>query len=212
MIETSLALLSIEPAEVLLIGLGGGSMSTYINQHLEKAHIDVVERSKLVRDAAIQHFAVRESDRLHIHICDAFDFLKNMSASTDSRKTTYELVLVDVYSSGSCPDFLSSTEFCQLLKGGVDPRNGVVAINVCGSQVRKMQQHLAGVGFTVSVRTEAEEERPPGQYGSVNIDKPKDAVVVGSSCSSPAGVGAAVVGQEGRTSPAANTNTKRQKT
>lgn len=107
------------PRDVLLVGLGGGSLAKFLLHHYEGCRIDAIEPREDVVRVACEHFLLPEDPRLSVHLCDAHTFLRNAPAALG-----YDLVLVDAYDpSGmvSCvgePVFLSSVRE-RLTEGGV---------------------------------------------------------------------------------------------
>jgi spermidine synthase len=65
-----------EPREVLMIGLGGGSLAKFFYKHMRKASIRVVETDERVIAAARQHFGVPGNDaRLRVEAGDGAEAL-----------------------------------------------------------------------------------------------------------------------------------------
>ena len=56
-----------ELKRILMIGLGGGSISTYYGRAMPDVHIDTVELDQRVIDVAKQYFALRETPRVRYH-------------------------------------------------------------------------------------------------------------------------------------------------
>ena len=113
------------PAEVkriLMIGLGGGSISTYYGRAMPDVHIDTVELDQRVIDVAKQYFALRETPRLRYIAADGRVFLNRS-------KDQYDLILLDAYRGGYVPFHLLTREFYTLVKSRLTP-GGAVAFNV----------------------------------------------------------------------------------
>ena len=113
------------PAEVkriLMIGLGGGSISTYYGRAMPDVHIDTVELDQRVIDVAKQYFALRETPRVRYIAADGRVFLNRS-------KDKYDLILLDAYRGGYVPFHLLTREFYTLVKSRLTP-GGAVAFNV----------------------------------------------------------------------------------
>ena len=113
------------PAEVkriLMIGLGGGSISTYYGRAMPDVHIDTVELDQRVIDVAKQFFALRETPRMRYLAYDGRVFLNR-------NKELYDLILLDAYRGGYVPFHLLTREFYTLVKSRLTP-GGAVASNL----------------------------------------------------------------------------------
>lgn len=109
---------------ILMIGLGAGSVSTYLARAMPDAQIDVVEVDPGVISVARQYFGVRETDRLHIIESDGRVYLARHNA-------LYDLILLDAYRELGVPFHLLTKEFYGLVKEHLAP-GGAVSANVTG--------------------------------------------------------------------------------
>ena len=105
-----------------MIGLGGGSISTYYGRAMPDVHIDTVELDQRVIDVAKQYFALRETPRVRYIAADGRVFLNRS-------KDRYDLILLDAYRGGYVPFHLLTREFYTLVKSRLTP-GGAVAFNV----------------------------------------------------------------------------------
>ena len=105
-----------------MIGLGGGSISTYYGRAMPDVHIDTVELDQRVIDVAKQYFALRETPRVRYIAADGRVFLNRS-------KDRYDLILLDAYRGGYVPFHLLTREFYTLVKDRLTP-GGAVAFNV----------------------------------------------------------------------------------
>ena len=83
-------------SRILMIGLGGGSISTYLGRAMPEVHIDTVEIDPGVIDVAKQYFGMRETPRVSYLAGDGRVFLNRS-------KHLYDLILVDAYHGGYVP-------------------------------------------------------------------------------------------------------------
>ena len=111
-----------EVKRILMIGLGGGSISTYYGRAMPDVHIDTVELDQRVIDVAKQFFALRETPRVRYIAADGRVFLNRS-------KDQYDLILLDAYRGGYVPFHLLTREFYTLVKSRLTP-GGAVAFNV----------------------------------------------------------------------------------
>ena len=111
-----------EPKRILMIGLGGGSISTYYGRAMPDVQIDTVELDQRVIDVAKQFFALRETPRVRYIAADGRVFLNRS-------KDLYDLILLDAYRGGYVPFHLLTREFYTLVKSRLTP-GGAVAFNV----------------------------------------------------------------------------------
>lgn len=85
-----LVLLLCQPQRICLLGLGGGSLANAILHALADCELHAVELRKAVIKVAHRYFQLPRSSRLHIHHCDAQEFI-------DQNALCFDLVMVDLY-------------------------------------------------------------------------------------------------------------------
>jgi spermidine synthase len=107
---------------VLILGLGGGAISTYLGRFLPDATIDTVELDPGVIDAAKKYFGVRETSRVRYLESDGRVFLNR-------HKEPYDLIVVDAFTGSYIPFHLMTKEFFGLVRDRLTP-NGVAAFNI----------------------------------------------------------------------------------
>jgi spermidine synthase len=113
------------PAElkrILMIGMGGGSISTYLGRYVPDVTIDTVEIDPGVIAAAKKYFGIRESDRVRYLSGDGRVFLNR-------NKQPYDLIILDAFHGGYIPFHLLTREFFRLVKRNLTP-GGAVATNL----------------------------------------------------------------------------------
>jgi spermidine synthase len=111
-----------EVKRVLMIGLGGGSISSYLGRFLPDATIDTVEVDPGVIAAAKKYFGMKATTRVRYLEGDGRVFLSR-------RKETYDLILLDAFQGGYVPFHLLTKEFYALLKQRLAP-GGAAIFNV----------------------------------------------------------------------------------
>jgi spermidine synthase len=110
------------PKRILMLGLGAGSLSTYLGRFMPDVAIDTVEIDRRVIDTAKTYFGVRATDRVRYLDGDGRVFLNR-------NKQLYDLILLDAYRGGFVPFHLLTKEFYTLVKQRLTP-GGAVASNV----------------------------------------------------------------------------------
>ncbi len=113
---------------VLMIGLGGGSIQKAFQHDYPDVRVDTVEIDPAVVTVAKRFFAVRESATHQIHVADGRAFLEKTNR-------TYNVILIDAYTSdpagSSVPIQVASQEFFEIVQRRLDPE-GIVELNVMG--------------------------------------------------------------------------------
>jgi len=111
-----------EPKRLLMLGLGGGTLSTYFGRAMPDLAIDTVEIDRRVIETAKQYFGLRESERVRYLDSDGRVYLNR-------NKGLYDLILLDAYRGGFVPFHLLTKEFYTLVKQRLTP-GGAVASNI----------------------------------------------------------------------------------
>ena len=110
------------PREVLMIGLGGGSMARYIHQRMPGTRTTVVEINAKVLAAARSMFHFPADDaRLKVEIADGADYVCEHAGSAD-------VLLVDGFDDGKQPAALCTQAFYDAAYAALRP-GGVMAVN-----------------------------------------------------------------------------------
>jgi spermidine synthase len=111
-----------EPKRVLMIGLGGGAISTYIGLFMPQVSIDTIEIDPAVIAAAKKYFGLRETPRVRYIAGDGRVMLKRNAEK-------YDIIFVDAFRGGYIPFHLLTREFYSLLRDRLAP-GGAVAFNL----------------------------------------------------------------------------------
>jgi len=113
-----------DPKRLLMIGLGAGSISTYLGRQMPDLTIDAVEVDPGVIVAAKTYFGIRETDKVRFIENDGRVFLTR-------NRAPYDVIMVDACQRLGVPFHLLTREFYLLVKQHLVP-GGVVAVNVIG--------------------------------------------------------------------------------
>src|SRR5579863_595305 len=92
------------PQRILMIGLGAGSISTYLARAMPDAQIDVVELDPGVIAAGKKYFGLQETDKVHFIESDGRVYLNR-------HKDLYDLILLDAFRELGIPFHLLTKEF-----------------------------------------------------------------------------------------------------
>jgi predicted membrane-bound spermidine synthase len=111
-----------ETKRILMIGLGAGSISTYLGRAMPDAQIDVVELDPGVIAVGKQYFGLRETDKVRFIESDGRVYLNR-------HKHSYDLILLDAFRELGVPFHMLTREFYALVKEHLAP-GGAVASNV----------------------------------------------------------------------------------
>lgn len=114
-----------EPSEVLMIGLGGGSLAKFIRKHRPQTRITAVEVSSQVAAAARNHFALPENDEyLEVIIGDGTEYIFAHPESAD-------VILLDGFDARCQVEGLATQAFYKACKRALKP-GGVLVVNFWG--------------------------------------------------------------------------------
>ncbi|XP_075689411.1 eEF1A lysine and N-terminal methyltransferase isoform X2 [Rhinoderma darwinii] len=127
---------------VLVVGLGGGSLSLFIHDYFVGSQVEAVEIDSAVLDVACRWFGFSLDDRLKVHLADG---LAHINALAEKGKASYDVVMFDVDSKDtslgmSCPPpaFVEKKFLLNVHKILKD--NGIFILNlVCRDPVLKGQ-------------------------------------------------------------------------
>ncbi|MDF1553702.1 MAG: fused MFS/spermidine synthase, partial [Deferrisomatales bacterium] len=109
-----------ELEKVLVLGLGGGTLTRTLRRYYPRSEITNVEIDGEVVRIARDHFGFRPDTRMALAVEDARRFL---ARTTD----TYDLILLDAYHGDYIPFHLLTREFLELVRGRLNPGGAVVA-------------------------------------------------------------------------------------
>lgn len=117
-------LLNPEPKSILILGLGGGTLSNTFNQLFPTAKIDNVEIDPAVVNVAKNYFGFKESQQVRNVEQDGRIFIKRALL----KKQQYDWIILDAYNGDYIPEHLMTQEFLQEVKSLLST-NGVLSAN-----------------------------------------------------------------------------------
>ena len=112
-----------EPRRILVLGLGGATLPTFLRKHYPGAAIDVAEIDPEVVDVAKKFFGFREDERMRAHVGDGRRFIENV------RQPQYDMIFLDAFGAHNVPEHLTTQEFLLSVRRAVMP-SGVVVGNI----------------------------------------------------------------------------------
>ncbi len=119
-------LFSPDPQRVLFLGLGGGSMATFLHNCFPQCGIDVVERSALIVDVAHKFFQFPKDERIKVHVMEALQFLEQPF------EFGYDLIFMDLYTAEEMAKVVGEQSLFKLCYQHID-NQGVMVWNIWGS-------------------------------------------------------------------------------
>jgi spermidine synthase len=117
-----------EPKQVLIVGLGGGSLPKYCYRHLPECKITTLEINSEVI-ALRDEFAIpADNDRFAIIETDAADYITNGLADAD-------VIMLDAYDKDGLPSVLASESYYDHCRMALSEK-GVLVINLWGTDAK----------------------------------------------------------------------------
>lgn len=113
-----------DPQRILIIGLGGGTMSNILHQLLPNAQIDNVEIDPAVIKVARKYFSFFENEDVSSHVKDGRIFIKRALL----KKQQYDWIILDAFNGDYIPEHLLTKEFLSEAKALLSER-GVITAN-----------------------------------------------------------------------------------
>ncbi|MBE0455913.1 spermidine synthase [Pseudoalteromonas prydzensis] len=145
------------PQNVLIIGLGGGTLSNVIHELYPTASIENVEIDPAVIKVARDFFDFKETDKVTSKVQDGRIFVKRAAL----KKQQYDWIILDAFNGDYIPEHLLTKEFFEEVKSVLSP-NGIVAANTFSSS--KLYEHESATyhavfGDFINVITEKNSNR-----------------------------------------------------
>lgn len=112
-----------EPQNVLIIGLGGGTLPMALHKLLPAATIDTVELDPAVVKVAQRYFGYQIGPRQRVYVEDGREFIER--AGREGR--TYDMVMLDAFDVDYIPAHLMTMEFLEQVRDILAPGGVVVA-------------------------------------------------------------------------------------
>jgi len=117
-----------KPKRILIIGLGGGTMSNTLHQLLPESYIDNVEIDESVIKVARQYFGFLENDQIKTYSQDGRVFVKRALL----KKLQYDWIILDAFNGDYIPEHLMTKEYLEETKRLLSPQ-GILTANTFSS-------------------------------------------------------------------------------
>ena len=117
-----------DPHDILIIGLGGGTLAHTLERLLPQAQIDVVEIDHAVLRVAQQYFSFQPDEHVHVIIEDGRAYVRRMLRGNKR----YQLIMLDAYERQYIPEHMLTREFLTEVRTLLVP-DGIVAANTFSS-------------------------------------------------------------------------------
>ena len=101
------------PETILILGLGAGTIPSYLYHRFPKTKIYVVEILSELKEIASDYFSMPRDERLEIVIGDAYDYI-NVGVRRTALKETqikFDLIFMDVFGKNTIPKKFSTEKF-----------------------------------------------------------------------------------------------------
>jgi spermidine synthase len=128
-----------EPQNVLLVGLGGGSLAKFLLDKFRCCQVQAIERRAGVVDVAHEYFGLPCDERLTVQIADASLQVLEMA---QNETLGFDLVLVDAYDHLGMDASVNATGFFSACARLLRPQ-GVLAMNLWGTHPVSLKQSIA---------------------------------------------------------------------
>jgi spermidine synthase len=131
------------PENIIMIGLGGGSLAKFVHHKLTRTKTTVIEINEEVISAARNYFCFPQGDeRLQTVIGDGADYIASHPAKAD-------VLMVDGFDGGCQVPSLCTQDFYNNARGALR-KNGVLVVNLLGrdkgfqNYMRRMESSFSG--------------------------------------------------------------------
>ena len=125
------------PHDILMIGLGGGTLARALLGLLPEAHLDIVEINPDIPAIAQQFFLFKPSEKTRIFLEKSEDYIQRIGS-----ELAYDLIFVDAFNKDYIPPAFLTFNFVTKLKKHLKP-NGVIAVNTFKSSKHyDLETHL----------------------------------------------------------------------
>lgn len=139
------------PANILVCGLGGGSIPSFLNRNYTHMKLDVCEKDATVVRLARKYLGFREMPGMNLFLEEPSEFLRRMQVAYPNK---YDVVFVDCLhdATGRVPIEYSRLEFLTALRNSMS-RRGVVVANLPNRDEKIFQSTVANWRMAFDGRT-----------------------------------------------------------
>lgn len=141
LVFSSLLLIN-DPKSVLIIGLGGGTLSNTIHELYPQAIIDNVEIDPAVTTVARKYFGFIENNKIKTFTQDGRIFIKRAKL----KKQKYDWIILDAFNGDYIPEHLLTKEFFEETKDILE-KDGIISANTFS--ISKLYNHESATYYDV---------------------------------------------------------------
>jgi spermidine synthase len=116
------------PRNILIIGLGGGTLPSALQKMLPNTKVDVVELDAAVERVAERFFDFKKTANTRVFIEDGRVFVKRMGRA----RAQYDMIMLDAFESDYIPEHMLTQEFLREVRAILAP-DGVLVANTWSS-------------------------------------------------------------------------------
>lgn len=120
-----------EPASVLLLGLGGGSLAAFLLHHFPACRVEAIELRPAVVEVARDWFDLPVDRRLIVTLDDAGAYLARAPLPAEPR---HDLILLDAYDHAGMDDGVAALEALEGARERLAP-GGVLVLNLWSAEL-----------------------------------------------------------------------------
>ena len=99
-----------DPNRILVLGLGAGTIPSYLFNRFPNTLIDVVELLPELKDVASDYFSMPKDDRLKVIIEDGYDYIMN-TKHVYQCGLPYDVIFMDIFNKNGTPKKFATDEF-----------------------------------------------------------------------------------------------------
>ncbi len=112
--------------DILLMGLGGGSLAKFLLHHFPNCQIEVIEYRKTVVDIAHNYFDLPRDLRLNVVVDDGARYVKER---INLQREFYDIMMLDAFDATGMAESLCNVEFFTQCKAMLKP-NGILVVDL----------------------------------------------------------------------------------
>lgn len=129
----------IDDDELLVVGLGGGSITKFLLRHFTECRIKVIEARSGVVKIARSHFGLPLDPRLKIIVDDGGQYLRQRA---DSHRQRFGVAIVDAFDHEGMAESTCNKAFFEACQA-VLKKDGILAVNLWGGTGNALFQQVA---------------------------------------------------------------------
>jgi spermidine synthase len=121
--------------DILLMGLGGGSLAKYILNHFPECRVEAVEYRAAVAEVAHDYFELPRDARLNIVIDDGAHYARER---INMQREFYQIIMLDAFDSQGIAESLCNIEFFAMCKTLLK-KEGILVVDLWNNKIQFKQ-------------------------------------------------------------------------